>query len=110
MSRSTTAMLLSAFVMPGAGQLYLKRVLRGMVLIVVSLVCLWIIGDSMLQQASAVLDQLQSGDQLLDPNQIAGLVQTRGSPESGTATYVLIGCWLGGMMDTYWLGKKLGAN
>ena len=37
-------MLLSAFVMPGAGQLYLKRVLRGVVLIVVSLVCLWIIG------------------------------------------------------------------
>lgn len=111
MSRSTTALLLSALVMPGAGQLYLKRVLRGMVLIVVSLVCLWIIGDSMLQQASVVFDQLQSGDQMLDPNHIAGLVaQTRGSPESGTATYVLIGCWLGGMIDTYWLGKKLGAN
>ena len=65
----------------------------------------------MWQQASGVLNQLQSGDQVLDPNQIAGLVaQTRGSPESGIATYVLIGCWLGGMIDTYWLGKKLGAN
>lgn len=107
MSRFTTAMLLSAFVLPGAGQLYLKRVLRGMVLIVVSLVCLWIIGESVVQQATTVLDQLQTGDQALDPNHIAALVaQTRGSAESGIATYVLIGCWLGGMMDTYWLGKK----
>ncbi|MHB8916068.1 MAG: DUF6677 family protein, partial [Thiobacillus sp.] len=74
MSRSTTAVLLSAFVMPGAGQLYLKRVLHGMVFIVVSLVCLWIIGDSVLQQASAVLAQLQSSEQVLNPNHIAGLV------------------------------------
>lgn len=100
-------MLLSAFVLPGAGQLYLKRVLRGMVLVVVSLVCLWIIADSALQQASVVLAQLQSGDLALDPNHIAALVaQTRGSAESGIATYALIGCWLGGMIDIYWLGKK----
>ena len=78
MSRSTTAMLLSAFVMPGAGQFYLKRVLRGMVLIVVSVVCLWIIGESVLQQATTVLNTLQSGDTVIDPNHIAELVaQTR---------------------------------
>ncbi len=107
MSRSTTAMLLSAFVMPGAGQLYLKRVLRGMVLIVVSLVCLWIIGASTWQQASTVLDQLQSGNVVLDADHIAGLVaQAPGSSASSLATFVLIGCWLGGMIDTYWLGKK----
>ena len=107
MSRSSTAMLLSAFVMPGAGQLYLKRVLRGMVLVVVSLVCLWIISESVLHQATTVLDQLQSGDQTLDPNHITGLVaQTRGSAESDIATYVLLGCWLGGMIDTYWISKK----
>ena len=104
-------MLLSALVMPGAGQIYLKRVLRGMVLIVVSLVCLWIIGSGMLQQASVVLDQLQSGQASLDAGHIAELVaQTPGSSASSTATFVLIGCWLGGLIDTYWLGKKTGAN
>lgn len=107
MSRSNTALLLSALVMPGAGQLYLKRVLRGMVLVILSLVCLWIIADSVLQQVSVVLAQLQSGDLALDSTHIAALAaQTRGSPESDIATYVLIGCWLGGMIDTYWLGKK----
>lgn len=108
MSRSTTAMLLSALVLPGAGQLYLKRIFRGMVLIVVSLVCMWIIGDSMLQQASTVLDKLQSGEAALDAGHIAELVaQTPGSSGSGIATWVLIGCWLGGLIDTYWLGKKI---
>ena len=107
MSRSTTAMLLSALVLPGAGQVYLKHVLRGMVLIVVSLVCLGIIGDSMLQQASTVLDKLQSGEAALDAGHIAELVaQTPGSPGSDIAMWVLIGCWLGGLIDTYWLGKK----
>lgn len=104
-------MLLSAFVMPGAGQLYLKRVLRGMVLIVVSLVCLWVIGDSVLQQASGVLDQLQSGEAALDAGQLVGLVaQTSDSSASSFATFVLMSCWLGGLIDTYWLGKKLGTN
>jgi hypothetical protein len=111
MSRSKTAMLLSAFVMPGAGQLYLKHVLRGMVLIVVSLVCLWIIGHSMMQQVSTVLDQLQSGETALDAGHIAELVdKTPRSSASSIATWVLIGCWLIGMIDTYWLGKKPGAN
>lgn len=100
-------MLLSALVLPGAGQVYLKHVLRGMVLIVVSLVCVWIIGDSMLQQASVVLDQLQSGEAALDAGHLAELVaQTPSSSASGTATWVLIGCWLVGLIDTCWLGKK----
>ena len=111
MSRSKTAMLLSAFVMPGAGQLYLKRLLRGMVLIVASLVCLWIIGDSMMQQATTVLDQLQSGETALDVGHIAELVdKTPRSSASGIAMWVLIGCWLVGMIDTYRLGKKPGVN
>lgn len=109
MSRSTTAMLLSALVLPGAGQVYLKHMWRGMLLIVVSLVCLWIIGESMWQQASTVLDQLQSGDAVPDAGHIAALVaQTPGKPASELAVWVLIGCWLGGLIDTYWLGKNTG--
>lgn len=111
MSRSTNALLLSALVMPGAGQLYLKHVLRGMVLIAVSLVCLWLIGESMWQQAAVVLDQLRSSEASLDTSHIAELAaQTPGGSSGSTATFVLIGCWLGGLIDTYWLCKKPGAN
>ncbi len=107
MSRSTNAVLLSAFVLPGAGHLYLKHVSRGMALIAVSLACLWVIVDSTLQQASIVIDKLESGDAALDAAHISELVaQTSGSSGSSIATIVLIGCWLAGMVDAYRLGRK----
>jgi len=109
MSRSTTAVLLSAFVLPGAGHLYLKHVARGMALIAVSLACLWAIVDSALQHAWIVLDQLESGQVALDAGHISELVaQTSGSSGSSMATFVLIGCWLAGMVDAYRLGRKPG--
>jgi len=107
MSRSTNAVLLSALVLPGAGHLYLKHVPRGMALIAVSLTCLWAIVDSALQQARIVLDQIESGQAALDASHISELVaQTSGSSGSSIATYVLIGCWLAGMVDAYRLGKQ----
>ena len=107
MRRSTTAMLLSALVLPGAGQLYLKQAPRGLVLIAVSLACLWIIVNDAFQQATIVLDKFQAGDATLDAGRLSELViQTSSSLASSLATWVLIGCWLVGMIDTYWLGKK----
>jgi len=109
MSRSTTAVLLSALVLPGAGHLYLKHVSRGLALIAVSLACLWVIVDSALQQVTIVLDQLESGEAALDTGHISELVaQTSGSSGSSMATLVLIGCWLAGMVDAYRLGRKPG--
>lgn len=108
-SRSSTAVLLSALVLPGAGHLYLKHAARGMALIAVSLACLWAIVERAVQQASIVLDRLEAGDVALDAGRIADLVaQTSGSLGSGIATYVLIGCWLAGMVDAYRLGRKPG--
>lgn len=109
MSRSTTAVLLSALVLPGAGHLYLKHVPRGLALIAVSLTCLWVIVDSALQQASIVLDQIESGEAALDAGHISELVaQTSGSSGSSVATFVLIGCWLAAMVDAYRLGRQPG--
>jgi len=54
MSRSTTAVLLSALVLPGAGHLYLKHYPRGLALIAISLMwislmCLWVFVDRAMQ-------------------------------------------------------------
>jgi len=107
MSRCSNAVLLSALVLPGAGHLYLKHVPRGMVFIAVSLACLWAIVNSALQQATIVLDQLESGEAALDASHISELVaQTSGSSGSSIATFVLVGCWLAGMVDAYRLGKQ----
>jgi hypothetical protein len=110
MSRSTTAVVLSALVLPGAGHLYLKHARRGAVLIMISLACLWVIVDRAMQQVSAVLERLESEGGALDAGNISDLVaQTSSSPGSAVATaatLVLAGCWLVGMADAYRLGKN----
>ena len=107
MSRSTNAVLLSALVLPGAGHLYLQHVARGTALIAISLACLWAIFDSALQQAWIVLEQIESGEVALDAGHFSELVaQTPASSGSSIATFVLIGCWLAGMVDAYRLGKQ----
>ena len=109
MSRSTNVVLLSALVMPGAGHLYLKHVWRGTVLIAISLACLWVFVDGAMQQASVVLDRLESEGGVLDAGQLSDLVtqaaNSSASHAATVATLVLAGCWLVGVVDAYRLGK-----
>lgn len=110
MSRSTTATVLSALILPGAGHIYLKQAGRGMALIAVSLACLWVIIAQAVQQASAVLAQLESEGVMPDAGQFAEMVSRASNhPESGSAmvaTLVLVGCWLFGAIDAYRLGQN----
>ena len=100
-------MLLSALVMPGAGHIYLKHPWRGMLWIIASLICLWVIGHYVWQQTAGMLTQLQSTDASIDPEQIRRLTaQTPDNPASNYATLVLVGCWIGSLIDTYRLSKK----
>ena len=114
MSRSTTAVVLSALVLPGAGQLYLKHVWRGMALIGVSLGCLWIIVIQAMQQASAVLVELETEEGLLDATRIADVASQAtsgaGSAAVSMATLVLIVCWVAGIIDAYRLGNRKDAH
>jgi TM2 domain-containing membrane protein YozV len=109
MSRSTNAMLLSALVLPGAGQLYLKHLGRGFALIGVSLACLWILMERTMQLASTVLDQIAVEGGALDVGQITELVAQASNSSGSTlvtvATLGLAGCWLVGIVDAYLLGK-----
>ncbi|MHB1187550.1 hypothetical protein [Thiobacillus sp.] len=114
MSRSTNAVLLSALVLPGAGHLYLRHFWRGMALIAISLACLWIFVDRVMQQASTVLEKLESEGGVLDAGQLSDLVSqtsnTSGSTVVTVATLVLAGCWVVGVVDAYRLGKAKGSD
>lgn len=114
MSRSTTAVVLSALVLPGAGQLYLKHVCRGIALIGVSLVCLWMIVVQAMQQASAGLVALESENGALDATRIADVASqaasAAGSGAVSMATLVLAVCWIAGIIDAYRLGNKKDAH
>ena len=109
MSRSTNAVLLSALVLPGAGQLYLKHYPRGIALMVSSLACLGVLAGRAVQQASIVLDKLAAEGDAVDPGRLADLVaQASNSPGSlavTVASLVLLGCWVIGIVDAYRLGK-----
>lgn len=110
MSRLTTAVVLSALVLPGAGQLYLKHTRRGLAFIGVSLVCLWFILTQVIQQASVVLVQLESQGGTLNPADIAGLMSQSqggaGSTAASVAVWVLVVCWMAGIVDAHRLGKR----
>jgi len=110
MSRSTNAVLLSALVLPGAGQLYLKHFGRGIALIGVSLACLWVLVGRAMQLASTVLEQLASEGSTIDAGQISELLDrasnSPGSSFATVATLVLAGCWLVGIVDAYRLGRN----
>ena len=110
MSRSTVAALLSALVMPGAGHFYLKRVGRGFALLLPSLLCLWLILDSAMRQASAVVDQIEAEGGLVDPARVSELVAQSSAGAGGTfaslATLALIALWVFGIVDAWRLGKK----
>src|SRR3569832_1344185 len=102
MSRSTTAVLLSALVLPGAGHLYLKHNPRGLALNAISLECLWVFVDRAKQQASLVLDQLASEGAAVDVGRLSLLVtQTSYGPGIlvvTVASLVLAGCWAIGIV------------
>jgi len=110
MSRSTTAVLLSALVLPGAGHLYLKHYPRGIALIAISLACLWIFVDRAMQQASIILDQVASEGGAVDVGRLSGLVtQTSNGPGSlvvTAASLVLAGCWVIGVVDAYRIARN----
>lgn len=103
MTRPTAAILLSALVFPGAGHLYLKHYSRGIVLIALGLACLGFFANQVLQQASSVLAQLTSEGGVVDAGRLADLVaQTSsgfGSLAATTASLVLAGCWVIGIVD-----------
>ena len=110
MSRATTAVVLSALVLPGAGQIYLKHYWRGLALAGISLVCLWFIIVNAMHQASVIMAQIESGGSVPDAMQIASMAEQASTASSGmtvtVAMLVLVVCWVASIVDVYRLAKR----
>jgi hypothetical protein len=103
MQRAISAALLSAFVFPGAGQLYLRRPARACLFLVPALVAgFWFAGDLM-ARASRLADQVLAGTLPLDPAAIAARLDAdgSGSPMVTLCGVVLVVCWLASIVDAY---------
>lgn len=108
MKKSTKAALLSCFVLPGAGHLYLKRYRFGLLLSVCAVAAVYFIASSAVQSALEVVDTIQGSGVALDANAIAEMVaeQSRAGEEStSTAMTALSILWLLGIFDSYRVGR-----
>jgi thiosulfate reductase cytochrome b subunit len=102
MQRAVSAALLSAFVFPGAGHLFLRRPVRACVFLLPTLVALFLFAGELMRRTSALADQVLTGRLALDPVAIAARYEAQGGL-SGVATlcgWVLLACWIGSIVDS----------
>lgn len=109
MSRSLKAVLFSALVFPGSGHLYLRKPVQGSLLVVVSIACISILLSIALEKAQLISDKILSGEIPLDVTRITEEVVNHaaggGTQWAGISTYLLLICWLIGMVDSYRVGR-----
>lgn len=108
MSKSVKALLLSAFVFPGAGHFYLKQFVRGVILSVISISCLSILVTNTVQIAQDISTKIETGEISLDITAIEETVAKEQENNSGlldATTYLLGICWVFGIIDSFRLGK-----
>lgn len=114
MKKSTKAALLSAFVLPGAGHIYLKKYLPGVALIGASLVAGYYLITKSVEVALQIAGKIQSGEVQLDATAITELVskQITGTETQliNIATPTIIICWVIGIIDSYRVGRMRDKN
>ena len=117
MSQSLKAALFSALIFPGSGHFLLKKHVRGALLAGISCVSLWILLSIALEKAQEISYKIQSGEIPLDPDRIiaevSNLAASSGTQQADIATYILVICWLVGIVDAYrvgWLQDKVRAR
>ena len=111
MDKSLIAALLSALVFPGAGQVYLKRRLRGLLFIVPALVAAGYFFRQVMASASLLVDQVMNGTLAPDPLLIAAELERQGgvsTPLMDVAAMVMLACWIASIADAWLLGRRLG--
>jgi hypothetical protein len=110
MQRALIAALLSAFVFPGAGHLYLRRARRGCLFLLPALAGLVVVTGEIIERASSLADQVLAGRLALDPGAIAARVTAQGGFSGiGTlAVVVLAACWIGSIIDSFVIGRAQG--
>jgi hypothetical protein len=107
--QSNLALLLSAFAFPGAGQIYLKKYITGILLAGTALLALYFIISKVLERAQQIADKILLGEVPLDISVITELVtsqsMTAGDEHLNYAWAALFIAWLVGIADTYRLGR-----
>jgi hypothetical protein len=106
MKKSVKAALWSAFAFPGAGHFFLKRTLRGMVLFVPATAAIIFLVRGLLEQAEFVMNRIESGAATPDVQAIGALLDAAPATQmTNIAGWVIVVCWILGIIDAYQLGS-----
>lgn len=111
MKKSYKAALLSAFVFPGVGQLYLKTYWRGLAIILCITAGLCYIISSAVSSAMTIIDdavnKLQGGAaNVQDISHLAGSAIVNTDPYYNALIYITACIWIFAVIDAYLIGKK----
>ena len=108
MSNSVKALLLSAFVFPGAGHYFLKKPVQGTILAGASLACLYGILSISMSIAQGVASKIQTGELPLDATRLEQELQKESSGTPGLVdlmTFTFGACWFFGIADSFRIGR-----
>ncbi|MGA2781719.1 MAG: DUF5683 domain-containing protein [Smithella sp.] len=111
MKISYKAALLSAFVFPGVGQLYLKKFWRGIVIMLIILTGLGYIILAVAISALSILDdsvvKLQNGaTNLQELSNIVGSKMSTTDTYHDAVFYLIVCFWIFAVIDAYIIGKE----
>jgi TM2 domain-containing membrane protein YozV len=111
MKVSYKAALLSTFVFPGVGHFYLKKYLRGLVIMFIVLSGLgfmvWSATASAFNRLDSVMVKMQGGaTSLQEISDIVGSKTLTITPYYDTVFYFIVCFWIFAIIDAYKIGKK----
>jgi len=110
MKKTTIAILLSALAFPGAGHLFLKHTIRGIILMVLFCVLLYQITSYAYQQAQLLAKDIISGHVAPTLNAIQNYLAQHSNDleqlqQLTLLSYAILLLWLIGILDSYRLAK-----
>ncbi len=110
MSKAIKGVLLSSFIFPGAGHLFLKSYRRGAVLLVTSLISLSFLLASAVQQALTIVEQVKLENGVINKQIIFDMLAQASNNTSSNlltiSTLLVIIVWSIGVADSYRVGKQ----
>ena len=107
MQAKKKAILLSALVLPGLGQISLKSYKRGIAILVVVLYSFYKVMSIAVDNANAIVDKMMSQGGVLDLQAI----NNAAAQSADTASYdhyvwIIIFCWLISLLDIMFVARK----
>jgi len=103
--------LFSGLVFPGLGQMVLKQKMRGAIIVLAVLTCLYFLVMKIMETAMAIVADVQSQGGIVNVANVADTA-TRLTTESAETSLnllliLILICWIASTIDAYRIGKRL---